>query len=295
MSQEALAKQFGKWYSDTHEGKTVILLGIRTDESLYRYNGIVNKRYGYKDKSYITQNFKNCWSASPIYDWTVSDVWTANYRFGYDYNKIYDLYYKAGVPLDKMRVASPFNEWAIESLNLYRVIEPETWKRLVGRVKGVNFGAMYGKTKAMGYGRIELPEGYTWEEYTKFLLSTLPAGVRNNYIRRFVKSIEFWHHTGGGLTDETIDELKRNGYNIATNGRSNYTLKHLKKVIFLDKIPDHTDNIKTTKDIPSWKRMCICILKNDHLCKSMGFGVTRSQQEMINAIREKYGSYDKEL
>ncbi len=295
MTQESLAKQFGRWYSEMHEGKTAMLLGIRTDESLMRYSGILNKRFGYKGQCYITKNFKSCWSASPMYDWSVSDVWAANYKFNYDYNKIYDLYYKAGVPIDKMRVASPFNEWAVESLNLYRVIEPETWKRLVGRVKGVNFGAMYGKTKAMGYGKIELPAGYTWEEYTKFLLSTLPPPIRNNYIRKFVTSIEFWHKTGGGLPNETIRELRENGYNIALNGVSNYTLKHHNKVVFLDKIPDHTDNIRSTKDIPSWKRMCVCILKNDHLCKYMGFGVTKAQQQMINAIRQKYGKYDKEL
>lgn len=295
MAQEDLAKQFGRWYSETHSGKTAVLLGIRASESLTRYSGIVNKRYSYKGQCYITKSFKNCWLASPIYDWSVSDIWTANYRFGYDYNKLYDLYFKAGVPIDKMRVASPFNEHAIESLNLYRVIEPSTWNRLVGRVQGVNFGAIYGKTKAMGYGKITLPKGYTWEEYTKFLLSTLPPKLRNNYIRKFVTSIEFWHHSGGGLPDEAIEELRSKGYNIALNGVSNYTMKRYSKVVFIDKIPDHTDNIKTTKDIPSWKRMCICILKNDHLCKTMGFGLTKEQRELVNAIREKYGNYDKEL
>lgn len=295
MAQESLAKQFGKWFSETHEGNTVILLGVRADESLSRYSGIINKRYGYKDQCYITSLFKRCWSASPIYDWSVSDVWTANYRFSYDYNKLYDLFFKAGLPLSKMRVASPFNDAAVESLNLYRVIEPATWNRLVGRVKGVNFGALYGKTKAMGYGKVTLPEGYTWESYTKFLLSTLPPRLRNSYIRKFVTSIDFWHKTGGGLSQETIDELRQKGYNITLNGVSNYTLKRHPKVIFVDKIPDHTDDIVTTRDIPSWKRMCLCILKNDHLCKSMGFGITREQQALVNAIREKYGNYDKEL
>ena len=147
----------------------------------------------------------------------------------------------------------------------------------------------------MGYGKITLPKGYTWEEYTKFLLSTLPPKLRNNYIRKFVTSIEFWHHSGGGLPDEAIEELRSKGYNIALNGVSNYTMKRYSKVVFIDKIPDHTDNIKTTKDIPSWKRMCICILKNDHLCKTMGFGLTKEQRELVNAIREKYGNYDKEL
>ena len=59
-------------------------------------------------------------------------------------------------------------------------------------------------------------------------------------------------------------------------------------IIFVGKIPDHTDDIKSTKEIPSWKRMCFCILKNDHICRSMGFGITREQQKSINLLKEKY-------
>ena len=92
-----------------------------------------------------------------------------------------------------MRVASPFNDFAKDSLNLYRVIDPDIWARLVGRVKGANFGAIYGKTKAMAYHSLTLPKGHTWESYTKFLLDTLPARLRNNYIKKFQTSIEFWH------------------------------------------------------------------------------------------------------
>ncbi|WP_438785474.1 DUF3440 domain-containing protein [Enterococcus sp. DIV0421] len=33
------------------------------------------------------------------------------------------------------------------------------------------------------------------------------------------------------------------------------------RIIFLGKIPDHTDDILSTKDIPSWKRMCFCIFE----------------------------------
>lgn len=288
MHQEDLAKQFVRWYASNNSGRTVCLLGMRSDESLNRYNAIVNKKYGYKGECYITQENKNCWLASPIYDWSARDVWAANARFGYPYNKLYDLYFKAGLSVDKMRVASPFNEYAVESLNLYRVIEPKTWARLVGRVRGANFGAIYGRSKALGSRKITLPSGYTWEGYTKFLLSTLPSEIRNAYVRKFVTSIEFWHKTGGGLSDEVIAELREKGYRIDLNGVSNYTVKKLQKVVFVDKIPDHTDDIKSTKDIPSWKRMCLCILKNDHLCRTMGFGLSRDQRLFVDEIRGKY-------
>lgn len=96
------------------------------------------------------------------------------------------------------------------------------------------------------------------------------------------------HETGGGLDEEAIHELEEHGYHIRRNGVSNYTLNKNSRVIFIGKIPDNTDDIKSTKDIPSWKRMCYCILKNDHTCRFMGFGMTREQQKRVDMIRGKY-------
>ncbi len=289
MNQEVLAKQFARWYRMSHGNKkTVCLLGMRADESLQRYSGFINKKYGYNGACWITKQFKDIYAASPIYDWTISDVWHANYKFGYDYNRLYDLYYMAGLSPDQMRVASPFNDYAKDSLNMYRVIDPETWARLVGRVRGANFGAIYGKTKALGYRNLTLPDGHTWESYTKFLLDTLPSRLRKSYIEKFRTSINFWHNTGGGLEEETINELIEHGYNVKRNGVSNYTVMKKSRVVFVGKIPDHTDDIKSSKDIPSWKRMCFCILKNDHICRFMGFGLTREQQKRIDVLKRKY-------
>ncbi|MCI8292168.1 MAG: DUF3440 domain-containing protein [Hespellia sp.] len=289
MHQEDLAKQFGRWYRMSHGSKkTVCLLGMRADESLQRYSGFLNKKNGYKGECWIGKQFKDVWCASPIFDWTSEDIWHANYTFNYDYNRLYDLYYMAGLKVSQMRVASPFNDYSKDALNLYRVIDPQIWVKLVGRVRGANFTSIYGKTKAMGYRSISLPKGHTWRSYTIFLLDTLPTRLRNNYVKKFNASIEFWHKTGGGLDEETILELKERGYKIRRNGVSNYTLSKKSRVVFLEKIPDDTDDIKSTKDIPSWKRMCYCILKNDHICRYMGFGMTREQQRRIDVIRQKY-------
>lgn len=293
MHQEDLAKQFGRWYRMAHGGgKTVCLLGMRADESLQRYSGFLNKKYGYKGECWITKQFKDVWCASPLYDWSLQDIWYAYWKFGYDYNRLYDLYYMAGLKVSQMRVASPFNDYSKDALNLYRVIDPEIWTRLVGRVRGANFAAIYGRTKAMGYRSIKLPEGHTWKSYTIFLLDTLPARLRNNYIKKFNTSIQFWHETGGGLEEETIRELEEHGYRIRRNGVSNYTLSKKSRIIFVGPIPDDTDNIKSTRDVPSWKRMCYCILKNDHICRSMGFGLTRQQQKRLDLIKRKYESIE---
>ena len=289
MHQEDLAKQFGRWYRHTHnDKKTVCLLGIRADESLQRYSGFINKKYGYDGECWISKQFKDVWAASPLYDWSHADVWHAYAKFDYDYNRLYDMYYMAGLKPDQMRVASPFNDYAKDSLHLYRVLDPEMWAKLVGRVRGANFGSIYGRTKAMGYRSLTLPEGHTWESYTRFLLDTLPPRLRKNYISKFKTSIEFWHKTGGGLEEQSIQELIDKGYNIRRNGISNYTVMKNSRIIFLDKIPDHTDDIKSTKDIPSWKRMCYCILKNDHTCRFMGFGLTKEQKKRIDTLKWKY-------
>ena len=127
------------------------------------------------------------------------------------------------------------NDYAKDSLNLYRVIDPQIWVRLVGRVNGANFTAIYGRSKAMGYRNITLPEGHTWESYTRFLLATLPARLRENYVRKFKTSIQFWHNVGGGLGEEAIRELKEHGYKIRRNGVSNYTIMRNSRVVFLGK------------------------------------------------------------
>ncbi len=295
MHQEDLAKQFGRWYRKAHENKkTVCLLGVRATESLQRYSAFFNKKYGYNDVCWISPQFKDVWAASPMYDWTNNDVWHANYKFGYAYNKLYDLYHKAGLTVDQMRVASPFNDYAKDSLNLYRVIDPEIWAKLIGRVQGANFACIYGRTKALGYRKLRLPEGHTWESYTKFLLDTLPVRLRNNYIKKFKTSIDFWHNTGGGLEEHVIQELLDHGYNIRRNGISNYTVMKNSRIVFVGKIPDHTDDIKSTRDIPSWKRMCYCILRNDHTCRSMGFNLTREQMKNVNMLKQKYSKVGEE-
>lgn len=289
MHQEDLAKQFGRWYHVEHPGgKTICLLGIRADESLQRYSGILNKRYGYGGKCWITKQFKDVWAASPLYDWSTSDVWHANSIFGYDYNRLYDLYHMAGLTPDQMRVASPFGDSAKDSLNVYRVIDPKIWAKLVGRVRGANFGAIYGRTKAMGYRNLTLPEGHTWKSFTFFLLETLPAPLREHYVKKFKTSIEFWFTTGGGLSEGVIADLVEHGYKIHRNGVSNYTLNKNSRIVFEGELPDHTDDIKSTKDIPSWKRMCYCILKNDHTCRFMGFGLTRERQKQVDSLKHKY-------
>ena len=41
--------------------------------------------------------------------------------------------------------------------------------------------------------------------------------------------------------------------------------------------------------------MCYCILKNDHICRFMGFGLSREQQRKIELIKKKYLALEEEV
>jgi predicted phosphoadenosine phosphosulfate sulfurtransferase len=185
-----------------------------------------------------------------------------------------------------MRVASPFLSAAQESLKLYRVIEPHTWGKLVSRVNGVNFTGIYGGTRAMGWKSITLPDGLTWKGYMYFLLDTLPDETRRNYLLKLGTSMKFWRERGGVLSNKTIEELQAAGVNITVGIETNY--KTDKKPVQMEYIDD-IDSAEFQL-IPTYKRMCICILKNDHFCKYMGFALTKNETERRKTIMDKYNA-----
>jgi predicted phosphoadenosine phosphosulfate sulfurtransferase len=228
--------------------------------------------------------FLNVYNAYPVFDWLTNDIWVANAKFFWDYNKLYDLFYKAGITVEKMRVASPFNDWATENLKLYRVIDPNNWAKMVGRVNGVNFTGIYGGTTAMGWRSLKLPKGHTWKSYMYFLLDTLPSDARKNYLSKLETSIAFWREKGGVLSEQTVAELQAAGVKLEIGDTTNY--KTDKKPVRMDYIDDI--DIVNFKDIPTYKRMCICIMKNDHLCKYMGFSLTKNEQVRKKNIMTKY-------
>ncbi|MDR2388865.1 MAG: DUF3440 domain-containing protein, partial [Tannerellaceae bacterium] len=163
---------FAQWYHRLKKAKkTCCLVGIRTQESHYRWRTIhSNKRcYMYRNLKWTKQITDNIFNAYVIYDWLTTDVWTANGRFNWDYNRLYDLYYLAGVPLEKQRVASPFILAAQDSLHLYRAIDPDTWGKMICRVNGINFTAIYGHTNMLTQRKAITPPGHTWESYMHFL------------------------------------------------------------------------------------------------------------------------------
>lgn len=287
MSDYEFQTRFSLWYHRKMQAKrTCVLVGIRTQESLDRWRSIASDRNinKFRDQSWTTKVWKGVYNAYPIYDWSVEDVWAANARFGWSYNRLYDLLYLAGVPLHAMRVASPFHNAAKASLSLYRAIDPSIWGRMVSRVNGVNFTAIYGGTKAMGWKDITKPAHFTWRQYALFLMDTLPPSMAEGFREKLATSIKFWREKGGVLSDETVSDLRRAGIQFERGSSTNYkTTKLPVRMEYVDELES-----KEFSKVPTWKRLCVTILKNDHVGKYMGFSLSKQEMERREAALEKY-------
>jgi predicted phosphoadenosine phosphosulfate sulfurtransferase len=245
MEFEEFVPLFGEEFS---QGRScACLVGIRSDESLNRFRTIksLSKRR-WKRRGWTTVLTSGVVNAYPIYDWRTKDVWIAHGRRQWDYNRIYDLMHKAGLSLPQMRLCQPFGDDQRRGLWLFKILEPETWTRLVGRVQGANFGNRYvaRSGNVLGNYHIALPPGYTWQSYCEFLLSTMPASTAEHYRDKIKIFIHWWDRHGVSV------------------------------------IPDEADpRLEAAKKAPSWRRICKVLLKNDYWCKGLSFSQTKNQME----------------
>lgn len=288
LTDNEMQDTFNNWFASQY-GKTAVVIGIRADESYDRYklvkshsNSLINHRY--KDLTWTVENGNVC-RVYPIYDWCVEDIWTYYGKTGYSYNHLYDLYYQAGCKVNEMRVASPFNNCGIHTLKLYKVIDPKNWAKMVGRVNGANFAGLYGGTTAMGWKNITLPKGHTWKSYCYFLLSTLDPKLRSHYERIFATSLRYWCEKGGFVDVDIMDEVEALELDYEDMGLS--TRYDNQRILKFTEYPDDC-NTKSFAKLPSYKRMCVCILKNDYYCTYMGFGKTKEATEKRKRTMEKY-------
>ena len=286
MPFEEFIKHFGNWYGKGE--KTATLVGIRTDESLNRFRAIAGTKSMYKDKNYSTKVTENVYNFYPIYDWSVEDIWTYNGKFQKDYNKLYDLFYKASVSIHKMRDDEPFGNEAKAGLSMFRVIEPDTWAKVVNRVSGANFGNIYSGNKIMT-AHYKLPKNHTWKSFTFFLLDTLPPEISEHYKIKFSKFIKYWVEKGCPVSEEHIKIMEEtcpdaiiNTHEFSRRGKGD------KEVIKFTKVVDEIPGVDNKDDVLTWRRMAMCIIKNDYTCKSLSFGMTKDLTVRQKAIMEKY-------
>lgn len=244
MEFEEFVPLFGEWYSEGQ--KTACMVGIRSDESLNRYRSIASRSKQRVDGyGWTTQVSANVANVYPIYDWRTEDIWTYHAKNpDKPYNPLYDLMYKAGLPLGLMRICQPYGDDQRRGLWLFHLIEPETWARVVARVNGANGGALYVQEwgSVNGYRRVTKPEGHTWRSFAELLLSSMPPQMEEHYRNKVLLHVKWWQERG-----------------------------------FADGIPDEAPyELEAARKAPSWRRVCKSVLRNDYWGKGLGFSQHKS-------------------
>ena len=149
------------------------LAGMRAEESPQRLAGLTTgQTYKHITWGKKLNPKKNHYTFYPIYDWCVGDVWKAIHDNEWQYCKIYDEYYKYGLPIKEMRVSNLHHESAVKSLFYLHELEGDTWNALNNRLNGVNQAKHLGKE---GITKIEdLPFMFSnWKEYRDYLTDKL--------------------------------------------------------------------------------------------------------------------------
>lgn len=257
MTFEEFVPAFGHWYGG---GKlTASLVGIRTGESLNRWRALTRKKSTLEDKQWTTWMSQHLYNAYPVYDWQTEDLWTYHAQTGMPYNTLYDRFFQAGASIHQMRICEPYGDEQRRGLWMYQVIEPETWGKLVARVAGANTGALYAQESGNVLGNIKVtkPEGHTWESFAMLLLGSMPEATAEHYRNK----IAVWLHW--------------------------YAERNMP-------VEDFRHGDTGAQDMPSWRRVCKMLLKNDYWCQTLCFSATKSAayeryQKLMRKRRDQWG------
>lgn len=255
MMFEEFTPMFAKWYG---RGKScACFIGIRTQESLNRYRTVAREKPMFQGKAWTTNVTEDVWNVYPIYDWEVEDDWTYVSKFKKPYNELYDRMYQAGLSIHQMRIDEPFGDTQRIGLWLYQIIEPKMWSKMTIRVAGANTGAIYAHERGnvMGLNHVTLPNGHTWKSFANFILHTMPPQTSQHYKNKLAKYLKWYRDRG-----------------------------------YPDGIPDEADkDLESKGKVPSWRRLCKALLRNDYWCKTIGFSPTKSAayKKYMNLMSKK--------
>jgi predicted phosphoadenosine phosphosulfate sulfurtransferase len=192
------------------QGMTCVLTGVRAAESIRRYQSVAHSKVdNYFAPAKTTRggipysereiDCKHVMLAKPVYDWSVEDVWVAPHVLGWDYNRSYDIFDKAGISKNAQRVAPPYGEEPMLSLWMWSVCWPELWARMHDRVSGAATAARYSQTELYSFGtRPQRPEGMTWMQYIAQLIQKFPPAEQVHIAERIKREMKIHNEKTGG-------------------------------------------------------------------------------------------------
>lgn len=153
----------------TDSDNCAVLVGMRSIESLNRRAAIMHGSAKWRGETWCRKKDGKTQVFWPIYDFTNDDIWTAIGKNKWEYNKVYDIMYRWGVPKPNMRVSALIHETAWHSIEMLQEFEINTYNKFINRVAGTSTFA-----HSFDYGSImpkDLPFAFTdWKEYRDYLL-----------------------------------------------------------------------------------------------------------------------------
>lgn len=177
---------------------TAYIAGVRVEESPRRSMGLTHRAtYKWVTWGKILDKKRNHYTFHPLYDWSYTDIWKAICAEGWPYNQTYDFMYRYGVPSRDMRISNLFHETALRNLFFIQEFEPNTYARLVDRMKGIDTTAKLGSDFFVH----KLPFMFeSWADYREYLLEHLIDNPlwRDQMSKRFTK----FDSDYGGLVEE---------------------------------------------------------------------------------------------
>ena len=260
MTFEEFVPEFAHWFGG--DQLTAAFIGIRAAESLNRFRTLRMKKSKFQDQPWTTWLGMHAYNVYPIYDWETEDVWTYLGKYRHPYNRLYDRMHQAGLSIHQMRICEPYGDEQRRGLWLYHLVEPETWGRVVARVAGANSAAIYAgeRGNVLGNHHVTLPAGHTWESFAHYLLESMPPKTADHY------------------RDKIATYLAYCRYKIGCG------------------VPDEQPGDCGGKDIPSWRRICKTLLRNDYWCKGLSFSPNKASayeayKRLMKKRRAAWGLY----
>ena len=185
-------QEFSPSLFDKEEGRIAMLTGIRTQESLRRYQVIARK----KNDSYINERSEkasNQYRCFPIYDWSSEDIWLATKNKEWDYNKTYDIFNQTKLFNDFLhqRVCPPYGEEPLRGLWVYAECFPEMWEKMIYRVKGVATAWRYANTELYST-TTKKPDNVSWKEFIKIIIDSYDSEYQST-IKKNINSYIAMH------------------------------------------------------------------------------------------------------
>jgi predicted phosphoadenosine phosphosulfate sulfurtransferase len=265
MEFEEFDYKFCQWFQRQAGVPVAVGIAIRSDESLNRFNTIINstkktfRGYHWTTKVHTPEPDCDVYNFYPLYDWRTEDIWGAVSKLDLEFNEIYELMYKNGLKISQQRLCQPYGDDQRNGLDQFRALEPETWEKVVSRVHGVNFGNIYARTSLLGNMKSEKPAGMTWQQYAVFLLESLglySPELRDHYYLKIKTFFRWWERHYG---------------------------------IRIEDVPDEADKwMESHGKVPSWRRVARAIEKNDFWMRRLGFAQTKTDVQLLLRLRRKY-------